>query len=354
MVAIQDPSCHVSANTPLLLGSKAMVGQSSPTWSPSKRRLTKDHDFAPNKTSLSTAALWHVTASEKVVVDSRPVKMPPSLRAADLSPSADDEVEAALEVVRRQCLALLGKVESSKDDLQHFEQRRCGRIKHEDAEVQQQQPEDFCLRQHKLDKESLDSVLGPVSASRQQERPTQEAFGPVHETLCAETVLASPLPGSVAQEREGKGLNDDLILLFQGSHQNSKKQNLKPKVELSRRHSEPRLQTSGAKGQTTQMSILGEAALEQARLERRRRHSAPSSPSEAWSGTEIPRTGGSVMTKVWSFLTPHWLKDDYVQRDGAGVRRRSQMWRAKHRQQQDKLFHASSGHLTRRVANSDR
>jgi len=356
-VALQDLSGHVSAETPILLGSTAMVGQSSPAWSPSNRCLTKDYSFAQQTTSRSIAAFWHIPGSEKTEVDSRPVEMPPSLRAVDLSPSADDDTEAALEVARRQCLALLSKVESSKDDLQHFERRRCGRKKPEDAEDQGQHSEDPCLRQDKLDNESLNSALVQVSASRRQERPTQEDFGPVHKTLCAETVLASPLPGGVAPEREDEELNDELLLLLRGSNQSSKKPNQRPRVELSRRHSEPRLQTGDAKpkfGQATQMQILEEAALEQARLEERRRHSAPASPCEAWSGIETPRTPDSVMTKVWSFLTPHFLKDDYVQRDAAGVRRRSQILKARHRQQQNQLFHASSGHLTRRVANSDR
>eukprot|EP00930_Biecheleria_cincta_P085713 TRINITY_DN75088_c0_g1_i1.p1 TRINITY_DN75088_c0_g1~~TRINITY_DN75088_c0_g1_i1.p1 ORF type:complete len:339 (+),score=66.76 TRINITY_DN75088_c0_g1_i1:59-1075(+) len=338
MVSIQVSNCHMSVDTPVLLGS------------PSNRRLTTGFNFSSKSTSRSIAASWHIPASKKADVDRRPDEVPPPVSSGDLIPAADDDAEAALEVVRRQCLALLSKVESSQDDLQRFEQRRYGRVKLEDAEVQSQQSEDPRPRQEKLDNESLDSALVP-------ERPAQEDFRPAHKDPCPETVLASPLPGSVATERDDENLRDELLLLLRSPHQASKKPNHRPEVALSRRYSEPRLQSSGAKlklGQTTRLQILEEAALEQAKLEERRRHSAPASPNEAWSGIQVPRYDDSVMAKVWSFITPHWLKEDYVRRNASGLRRRSQLLKARHRQEHDQLFHASSGHLTRRIASSDR
>lgn len=277
--------------------------------------------------------------------------MAPVPATVDFCPLADEDTEASLEVARRQCLALLSKVENSRDALHRFEQCRCGGSEEpEAAQVNSLLSKNLSASQIKPDSETSESVLVPGSAKRQLEPPAQENSSTLQQKVCPRAVAAVPLPGSVVTAEEDDRFKTELLGQLQSLDRSSQKPNLSPRVGLPQRHSEPRLQTSGVNlklGQTTRMQILKEAALEQAGLEQFRRHSAPASPVEAWSGAEIACPDDTVMTKAWSFLTLSWMKDDYVQRNASAGRRRSQVVKAKHRQEKAQLFHASSGHLTR-------
>eukprot|EP00930_Biecheleria_cincta_P049861 TRINITY_DN35062_c0_g1_i1.p1 TRINITY_DN35062_c0_g1~~TRINITY_DN35062_c0_g1_i1.p1 ORF type:complete len:242 (-),score=45.60 TRINITY_DN35062_c0_g1_i1:255-980(-) len=154
---------------------------------------------------------------------------------------------------------------------------------------------------------------------------------------CSEAAAALVLlPGSVVTEMEEECLREELLLVPRSS-----KKLDRPSTGLAWRHSEPRLQTGAANE-----SLVDKVALEQARLQLHRRRSSPACPVEAWSGREAAHSEDTVMAKVWSFLTPHWMKEDYTQHKAAALRCRSRVLKEKQRQQQMQLLHASSGKLS--------